>query len=207
MTRDHKPEELSEKIRIAASGGRVYKLSNESHADGRTGPFRVFPGRLSVSRTFGDPAAKLVKHGGKPGVVIPVPDIFSFEILPSYDFLVLGCDGIFDQLSSQDVISCVWNSISSESATELHGQCAAAANAIVKTAINHHSLDNVTSILIAFENFKENAKTNNEHMKGAGANRSSKYGVRQVNLPSRNVNALRVETAPPQRFSMSKRLY
>lgn len=39
------------------------------------GPFRVLPGRLSVSRTFGDIEAKLEKYSGKPGVVIAQPEI------------------------------------------------------------------------------------------------------------------------------------
>jgi len=39
------------------------------------GPYRVLPGRLSVSRTFGDIEAKLEKYGGKPGVVISDPEI------------------------------------------------------------------------------------------------------------------------------------
>jgi len=39
------------------------------------GPLRVFPGRLSVSRTFGDVEAKLTKFGGNPNVVIAEPEI------------------------------------------------------------------------------------------------------------------------------------
>ena len=39
------------------------------------GPHRVLPGRLSVSRTFGDIQAKLKKHGGNPKVLIAKPDI------------------------------------------------------------------------------------------------------------------------------------
>jgi hypothetical protein len=34
------------------------------------GPCRVYPGRLSVSRTFGDIEAKIEKYGGKKGVII-----------------------------------------------------------------------------------------------------------------------------------------
>jgi hypothetical protein len=34
------------------------------------GPFRVLPGRLSVSRTFGDIEGKLEKYGGLEGVII-----------------------------------------------------------------------------------------------------------------------------------------
>jgi hypothetical protein len=39
------------------------------------GPYRVLPGRLSVSRTFGDIEAKLEKFGGKAGVVVAEPEI------------------------------------------------------------------------------------------------------------------------------------
>jgi protein phosphatase PTC2/3 len=39
------------------------------------GPHRVLPGRLSVSRTFGDIEAKLTKYGGKEGVIIAQPEI------------------------------------------------------------------------------------------------------------------------------------
>ena len=39
------------------------------------GPHRVLPGRLSVSRTFGDIEAKNPKYGGKDGVVIAQPEI------------------------------------------------------------------------------------------------------------------------------------
>jgi protein phosphatase 2C family protein 2/3 len=39
------------------------------------GPIRVLPGRLSVSRTFGDPEAKFEFRGGNPNVVVCKPDI------------------------------------------------------------------------------------------------------------------------------------
>jgi protein phosphatase 2C family protein 2/3 len=39
------------------------------------GPLRVLPGRLSVSRTFGDAEAKISKFGGNPKVVISDPEI------------------------------------------------------------------------------------------------------------------------------------
>ena len=76
------------------------------------GPIRVLPGRLSVSRTFGDPEAKFEFRGGNPNVVICKPDIYSFKINKDHDFIILGCDGIFDKLSNEDVSCCVWNSVS-----------------------------------------------------------------------------------------------
>ena len=62
----------------------------------------MFPGRLSVSRTFGDIEAKSPAHGGNPKVVVPDPDIVAFEVTEEYDFVVLGCDGIFDKMTSID---------------------------------------------------------------------------------------------------------
>jgi len=54
------------------------------------GPLRVFPGRLSVSRTFGDIEAKLEKLGGNPHVVICQPEIKSFKITDEHDFIILA---------------------------------------------------------------------------------------------------------------------
>lgn len=42
------------------------------------GPIRVLPGRLSVSRTFGDPEAKVEFKGGNPNVVACLPEVKSF---------------------------------------------------------------------------------------------------------------------------------
>ena len=56
------------------------------------GPCRVFPGRLSVSRSFGDIEAKLIKTGGNPNVVISTPDITSFKLSSEIDFIILGCN-------------------------------------------------------------------------------------------------------------------
>jgi protein phosphatase 2C family protein 2/3 len=55
------------------------------------GPSRVFPGRLSVSRSFGDIEAKLIKNGGNPNVVIATPEITCFKLTSEMDYIVLGC--------------------------------------------------------------------------------------------------------------------
>lgn len=79
------------------------------------GPWRVFPGRLSVSRTIGDPEAKIRELGGNPNVVIPIPEITSFKLdspeQDDCDFIIMGCDGIFDKLSNQEVADCIWMSV------------------------------------------------------------------------------------------------
>ena len=160
LTKDHKPEE--EKKRITDAGGQIYQTTTQIPqelkegigSDVLIGPYRVFPGRLSVSRTIGDPEAKMIKYGGNPNVIIAVPDIVSFKITDTNDFIVMGCDGIFDQLSNEDVIQCVWNSVLQEKGKKLHQQCANAVDSIIKNSLMRQSLDNVTCIVISFSNFK-----------------------------------------------------
>jgi len=61
----------------------------------------VFPGRLSVSRTFGDIEAKLEKFGGNPKVIVCEPEIKVHKIHEENDdFFLLGCDGIFDRMNN-----------------------------------------------------------------------------------------------------------
>ena len=56
------------------SGGKIYQTTaiteaNDGMCDMIIGPLRVFPGRLSITRTFGDAEAKNSKDGN-PDVVI-----------------------------------------------------------------------------------------------------------------------------------------
>jgi len=61
-----------------------------------------------VARTFGDPEAKIPDLGGNPLVVIHDPEIRQFAIKKQDDFIVLGCDGIFDKITNNDAVMCVW---------------------------------------------------------------------------------------------------
>jgi protein phosphatase 2C family protein 2/3 len=71
----------------------------------------VLPGRLSVSRTFGDIEAKLESRKGNPKVVIATPDIKSFRISSEHDYIVMASDGIFDKINNREAIECIWNSV------------------------------------------------------------------------------------------------
>ena len=85
-------------IMLAGPGGPVTQ-----------GPVRVIPGRLSVSRTFGDCQAKMEKYNGNPNVVIVDPEIHHVKISDeAHDFILLGCDGIFDRMSTEHVCQEIW---------------------------------------------------------------------------------------------------
>ena len=181
LTTDHKPNEHNEALRIHANGGKIYQtqtptklftLNNNSNngvsdsCDNNNtlqpnqiliGPFRVFPGRLSVSRTIGDVEAKLPEFGGKPNIVIAEPEVTSFSLENGdIDFLILGCDGIFDQLSNEEVVECVWMTCdgSSSNVENVHQQCKVGVDMIMKSALVRKTLDNITTVMVAFENFE-----------------------------------------------------
>lgn len=111
LSTDHKPCDREERQRIADAGGQIYQTATvASSGDPNVlpeiiiGPIRVFPGRLSVSRTFGDTEAKIPAKGGNPNVVVATPEIRSFKLDNTHDFIILGCDGIFDKLGDQECV-------------------------------------------------------------------------------------------------------
>ena len=54
---------------------------------------------LSVSRAFGDiEYSKYVK---------PIPDIFTYTVKPTDQFLILACDGLWDVVSNQEAVNYV----------------------------------------------------------------------------------------------------
>lgn len=124
LSQDHKPGDDNEAKRIKLSGGEIYYRTatnqiitydkdkmNKYQQFNLAGPLRVLPGRLSVARTFGDPEAKIPALGGNPGCVIHNPEIKSFQISKEHDFIILGCDGIFDKMDNDDSVHCVWKAV------------------------------------------------------------------------------------------------
>lgn len=154
LTKDHKPGELSEKNRIEKSGGQVYQSWYNVGQQKIAGPERVLPGRLSVSRCFGDAEAKLEEFGGKPEVLSSIPEIKVYKLHPEYDFIVLGCDGIFDKLSNKEVVQAAFREVSqwaldkSDSECDAHRMCAVGAEGVMKAAVEKRTLDNITVVLV-----------------------------------------------------------
>ena len=197
ITRDHKPNTPYEKERIMANGGQIYQTKTnikiEENFILRTkillGPYRVFPGRLSVSRTIGDAEGKIPSIGGNPNVIICKPDIYKFNILENdIDYFVLGCDGIFDQMSSEDVFKCVslviernkeifekknkYDSLYGNN-IDIHTTSGDIVDLILKGAMLRQSYDNVTCLLVSFKNLlntdfiflnKNNNNINNKYL-------------------------------------------
>jgi protein phosphatase 2C family protein 2/3 len=93
--------------------------------------------------------------GGNPKVIVATPDIKSFRVVADHDFILLGCDGIFDKLSSRDTIQIVWSTaLYAPKSASVHQVCGDAAQAVVQAALERKSLDNVTVLIIALSPFK-----------------------------------------------------
>ena len=154
VTMDHKPNSIIEKARIEIAGGKIYKTPSLNEKDIEI-PWRVLPGKLSVSRTFGDILAKDEKYGGNKTVIIALPDITEIELDDNYNFIVIGCDGIFDVLKNEELLDCI-NIVIKErkikekiNNDEIHELCGDFASMIIKSALAKGSFDNLSCIVIA----------------------------------------------------------
>ena len=157
-TEDHKPDSIIEKERIIKAGGNVYQTSSlfPLYQNGKQieVPWRVFPGRLSVSRTFGDIEAKSEKFGGNKNVVVALPDIYEFELGVDFNLIVLGCDGIFDVLSNEEILQCVKIVLKEKNIKKINDGnisdlCGDFAEMIIKSSLAKDSFDNVSCFVIA----------------------------------------------------------
>ena len=162
-TEDHKPSSPTEKTRIEAAGGMIYQTPSliplQQNGKDIEPPWRVLPGRLSVSRTFGDVEAKNENLGGMKNVVVALPDITEMELDDDFNFMVLGCDGIFDVLSNEEILECVKIVLKEKEIKDLNEVniselCGFIADMIIKSSLAKDSYDNVSVIVIAI-NMKE----------------------------------------------------
>lgn len=156
LSKDHKPFEPNEMARIIQAGGYVYQSNNYNSIPAAVGPYRVFPGRLSVSRTIGDIYAKVTQYGGNPNVIIPTPEIRNFKLTSDHDFILICSDGIFDRVENSQAIECIWNSFRKNYSLEIGQKCIIAAKALMQLAFDRKSMDNVTVIVVALANARDN---------------------------------------------------
>jgi protein phosphatase 2C family protein 2/3 len=154
----HKPDEPEENNRIIQSGGSVshgYTLNKAGEALTQ-GPARVTPGKLFVSRAFGNIDAKVLKLGGNPDVVIVDPHIKSFKVNPDFDFIFLATDSLFDLMSNREIVDIIWNSLHKSKGQDLATQLNNAVEDLLNEVKDREVQKNVTIILITLKNLIEN---------------------------------------------------
>jgi len=138
MSVDHKPDLPEEIARIRAAGGCVI--------DGRVN------GNINLSRSLGDLEYKNTPNfSAEQQAVTAFPDVTRRELTPEDHFLVLCCDGIWDILTSQECVDFVYERLAREPiqqiAEELCNRCLARST----SEYEGKGCDNMTVVLVAFE--------------------------------------------------------
>jgi len=135
-TSDHSPDVPKEKDRIVKAGGTVCCASGSRYAIPRV------DGLLGCSRALGDFRYKddptLLPEHQKVSIA---PDVY--ELSCESCVLIMGCDGVFDVLSSTEVASIVSNAL-----VENENDVGDAAFAVVQAALSSpKQQDNVTCVV------------------------------------------------------------
>ncbi|KAF7412295.1 putative protein phosphatase 2C T23F111 [Vespula maculifrons] len=146
LSRDHKPTLKDERDRIEAAGGWV--------------EFNRVNGHLALSRALGDFMFKRNNHmSPQKQIVTAFPEVQQFPITEDWEFVVLACDGIWDVMTSEEVVNFVKTRLawSKFVGTEMEGvmdpeeiceelmNCCLAPDALMGTGC-----DNMTVVLVCF---------------------------------------------------------
>ena len=188
LTVDHKPDNIKEFERAIKTGSKIYlddnddpfrdestlefitdkielekmkEIKNNNTDDEKI--FRVYPADLAVMRTIGDIKAKKKEFGGIPGTIINIPDIFVFDISSNDDFIVMGCDGIYDDLSNEEIVNAAWlvfKNRGKEKNYDIHELSMEACDLIIKYGLEKQTTDNLSCIIIGLDGVEKYLKTN-----------------------------------------------
>ncbi|XP_039594215.1 protein phosphatase 1G [Polypterus senegalus] len=142
MSYDHKPEDEVELARIKNAGGKVT-------LDGRVN------GGLNLSRAIGDHFYKRNKNlPPDEQMISALPDVKVLTLTDTHDFMVIACDGIWNVMSSQEVVDFISERLLKEKkketslssiVEELLDQCLAP-----DTSGDGTGCDNMTCIIVRF---------------------------------------------------------
>ncbi|XP_056845796.1 probable protein phosphatase 2C 27 isoform X2 [Raphanus sativus] len=129
LSKDHKPNCITEKTRIEKLGGVVY--------DG------YLNGQLSVARAIGDWHMKGPK-GSSDCPLTPEPELREAELSEDDEFLIMGCDGLWDVMSSQCAVTIARKELM------IHNDPERCCRELVREALKRNTCDNLTVIVVCF---------------------------------------------------------
>ncbi|XP_019175699.1 PREDICTED: probable protein phosphatase 2C 22 [Ipomoea nil] len=130
MSRDHKPVCLRERKRIEASGGYVY--------DG------YLNGQLNLSRALGDWHMEGMKSR-EGGPLTAEPEFMSTKLTEEDEFLIIGCDGIWDVFMSQNAVDFARRRL------QEHNNPETCSKDLVHEALKRKSSDNLSVVVVCFQ--------------------------------------------------------
>uniref|UniRef100_A0A7N1A541 protein-serine/threonine phosphatase n=1 Tax=Kalanchoe fedtschenkoi TaxID=63787 RepID=A0A7N1A541_KALFE len=128
MSQDHRPTCESERRRVEELGGFI--------DDG------YLNGIVSVTRALGDWDMKFPR--GSPSPLIAEPEFRQVTLTEDDEFLVLGCDGIWDVMTSQHAVNLIRRGL------QRHDDPDQCARDLVLEALRLKTFDNLTVIVVCF---------------------------------------------------------
>ena len=114
------------------------------------------------------------KYNGNPNVIIVDPEIHHVKITDdSHDFIVLGCDGIYDRMNTEQSCQDIWaaqlNLVNQQSTNnqtpkkgykpkefneqQYHQCCGSGVDSLMVKAMKLQSLDNLSVVMIGLKGF------------------------------------------------------
>ncbi|KAE7997219.1 hypothetical protein FH972_001870 [Carpinus fangiana] len=136
LSTDHKPNLEIEKERILKAGGFIQY--------GRVN------GSLNLARAIGDVEFKQNKVlPAEKQIITAHPDITTVELCDDDEFFVLACDGIWDCMSSQQLVDFVREELKTES--RLSVICERVFDKCLAPSAGGEGCDNMTMILVQFK--------------------------------------------------------
>ena len=101
MSLDHKPESQIEIDRITKAGSVI----TEGRVDGN----------LNLTRSIGDLKYKNREHlTAEEQAITANPDTYEFDLTPDIDFIIMGCDGIWEKKSNEEMVEYIYEKLKEE---------------------------------------------------------------------------------------------
>jgi serine/threonine protein phosphatase PrpC len=98
MSIDHKPESQTEIDRITKAGSEI--------VEGRV------DGNLNLTRSLGDLKYKQREHlKPEEQAITANPDVYSFDLTDDIDFIIMGCDGIWERKTNEEMVAWVYETM------------------------------------------------------------------------------------------------
>jgi len=136
LTRDHTPYDPIEKDRLEKAGLSTQRIG-EFGKDGKP-----IPGKGCVRINHGITLARAIGYSSdRPGIT-PEPEIKIFDLMEDDEFVVAACDGIWDVMSSEDVV-CLITQKQTEDAERKK-----IPSLVIQEALSHGAIDNLTVVIL-----------------------------------------------------------
>ena len=152
---DHTPALGSEAQRVMRAG---FSIAADNYTDQRTKKTRTYHcvvgstgNKLLVTRALGDFEFKINARVPQEQAVTCIPDIQVHRIVPRSHFIVIACDGVFENMSNEEVAHFIRTRLTQLADKPLNVQAETAAKDLCTHVVtNLRGSDNTTAIVIIF---------------------------------------------------------